>query len=50
MALSNPHETYINRIKAGSIFNSPLPERRKYPQALLDIEKNRLDMLDKEGR
>ena len=54
--LSGPHESYINRVKAESICNntsnqgstSPTSER-KLSQALLDIEKNRLLTLDREG-
>ena len=54
--LSGPHESYINRVKADSICNntsspgntSPTTER-KLSQALLDIEKNRLLTLDREG-
>ncbi len=53
--LSGPHESYINKVKADSIYNtsgaasnSP-PTERKLSQALLDIEKNRLLTLEREG-
>ena len=56
MPLNGPHESYINRVKAESICSNTsnqgstsLPSERKLSQALLDIEKNRLLTLDREG-
>ena len=56
--LSGPHESYINRVKADSFYGpssgggpgstSPNTER-KLSQALLDIEKNRILTLDRDG-
>ena len=57
--LSGPHESYINRVKADSFYGpsggvgpgstSPTTER-KLSQALLDIEKNRILTLDRDGK
>ncbi len=48
VTLSFPNEAYINKIKAASIRTSP-PTERKMSYTLLEIERNRLALLDSKG-
>ena len=47
--LKKSNADYINRIKDESISNSP-PSERKMSQTLLEIEKNRLLILESQGK